>query len=200
MGQGMLFALGGRTAILGHREADAKLHVYLGHRTDEGWVDTIDFSDTSSAKQQVLQILDGWDDALRGMIEHADTPLIPRRINALPVGHAWPRVRGVTLLGDAAHLMSPFAGEGANLAMYDGSELALAIVGHPGDPEAALQAYEDALFPRSAASAAESAGSLDVIFDEEKPLGLLDMFAAFDEPEAIRAATATQPYASSGAA
>ncbi|MFD9893629.1 FAD-dependent oxidoreductase [Amycolatopsis sp. NPDC059027] len=180
MGDGALFALGGDVGVLGHKATDGSLHVYFGYRCDESWIDTIDFTDTPAAKAAVLNLLDGWDDALRGLVANADTALIPRRINALPVGHSWGRVPGVTLLGDAAHLMSPFAGEGANLAMLDGAELALAIVAHRDDVEAALTAYEAELFPRSAASARESAEGLEMIFAPDAPKGLVERFAAFD--------------------
>ncbi|MEU8197130.1 NAD(P)/FAD-dependent oxidoreductase [Microbispora amethystogenes] len=179
MGPGMLFALDGGTGILGHRESDGSLHCYLGHRADERWLDGIDFTDAASARAEVLKLLDGWAAPLRGMIAGADGPLVPRRIHALPVGHRWDPVPGVTLLGDAAHLMSPFAGAGANLALYDASRLADAITDHPGDADAALSAYETELFGRSEEAAAESARSLEIIFAPDAPHGLVEMFARF---------------------
>ncbi|OWA13322.1 FAD-dependent oxidoreductase [Streptomyces sp. CS113] len=166
VGGGFFICLGDRRGFLAHRETDGSLHAYTALKVDEGWLDTIDFTDQAAAKAAVLAHFDGWDEGLRGLVAHAET-ITPRRIHALPVGHRWERTPGVTLLGDAAHLMSPFAGEGANLAMYDGAELALALAAHPGDTEAALTAYERALFPRGEASAVESAGSLDAMFGED---------------------------------
>lgn len=74
MGAGMLFALGGNTGIMGHREPDGSLHLYLGHRSDENWIDTIDVADTRTARAKILKLRDGWSESLRGLIANADTP------------------------------------------------------------------------------------------------------------------------------
>ncbi|MFF7753977.1 FAD-dependent oxidoreductase [Streptomyces sp. NPDC007971] len=176
VGGGMLFALGAGRGFLGHRESDGSLHVYVAVEAPQDWLDGIDFADTEAAKAAVLKEFDGWDESLTALVTDADGALVPRRIHALPVGHRWERVPGVTLLGDAAHLMSPFAGEGANLALLDGAELGLALAAHPGDTEAALAAYEEKLFPRSEMSAAESAHNCAMLFRADAPQGLLDMF------------------------
>jgi 2-polyprenyl-6-methoxyphenol hydroxylase-like FAD-dependent oxidoreductase len=177
VGGGMLFALGAGRGFLAHRETDGSLHVYAAVEAPEGWLDGIDFGDDEAARAQVLEHFADWDKSLRALIADADGPLVPRRIHALPAGHRWPRVPGVTLLGDAAHLMSPFAGEGANLALLDGAELGLALAAHPGDTEAALAAYEKEMFQRSELSARESAASGAMLFRADAPQGLLDMFA-----------------------
>ena len=178
VGGGMLFALGAGRGFLAHRETDGSLHVYTAVKAPEEWLDGIDFTDTEAAKARVLEHFEDWDKGLRALVGDADGALVPRRIHALPVGHRWARVPGVTLLGDAAHLMSPFAGEGANLALLDGAELALALVAHPGDTEAALASYEERLFPRGERSAAESAQQGELLFRADAPRVLADLFGA----------------------
>lgn len=181
VGGGMLFALGPGRGFLAHRETDGSLHVYAAVVAPEDWLDGIDFTDTEAAKTAVLKEFDGWDGSLRALVADADGALVPRRIHALPAGHRWERVPGVTLLGDAAHLMSPFAGEGANLALIDGAELGLALAAHPGDTEAALAAYESRMFPRAEAAATDSAHSQSLLFRRDAPQGLVNMFTGQED-------------------
>ncbi len=177
VGNGSFFALAPGRALLAHREPSDVLHTYVALTKPENWLSSIDFSKPKVALAQVAGNFGGWSEDLRGLITGADADPIPRKIMTLPAGHRWNRVKGVTLLGDAAHLMSPFAGEGANLAMYDGAMLGEAIVAHPGNVEGALLAYEQALFPRSAASAAESEQGQARLFGENAPQSLLDFFS-----------------------
>jgi 2-polyprenyl-6-methoxyphenol hydroxylase-like FAD-dependent oxidoreductase len=178
VGGGFFFALGEDKGFLAHREPDGSVHVYGALRTPADWSATVD-PDTLGA--EFLSHFTDWDDSLRALVADTDEPLVARPVHTLPIGHRWDRVPGVTLLGDAAHLMSPFAGEGANLAMADGAELAAALLAHPGDVEKALTVYEEAMFPRGEASAVLSAEGLVLCFGADAPRGLVDQFAAFQE-------------------
>ncbi|MFC9434082.1 FAD-dependent oxidoreductase [Nocardia sp. NPDC057030] len=182
-GGGMMFALADGKGMLAHRETDGSVHTYVAFAAPADWLDSIDFTATPSAKTDVLQHFQDWDDRLRALVSDAEGPLVPRRIHALPIGHSWDRVPGVTLLGDAAHLMSPFAGEGANLAMLDGAELATALATH-SDLEQALHTYEAALFPRSAELAAESAANQALLFGADALDELLVQMSSYGEPVA----------------
>jgi 2-polyprenyl-6-methoxyphenol hydroxylase-like FAD-dependent oxidoreductase len=172
VGGGSMFALTPGQGIVAHREAGDILHTYVELNRPAEWVAGIDFTDAAAAAAVAAEF-DGWAPELTALITEGETAPLPRMIYTLPDGHHWDRVPGVTLLGDAAHLMPP-AGEGANLAMLDGAELAQAIAAHPGDTEAALTAYEAALFPRSEAEYADARDILDLCLGDRAPYGLID--------------------------
>jgi 2-polyprenyl-6-methoxyphenol hydroxylase-like FAD-dependent oxidoreductase len=176
VGSGSLFALAPGKGIQAHREPNGTLHTYVALNKPEGWIAGIDFSDKAIALACVAKEFDGWAPALTALLTDGETDPVPRPIYALPVEHRWSRVPGVTLLGDAAHLMAP-SGEGANLAMYDGAELGKAIAAKPNDTEAALIAYEKDLFPRSASEAKEANRIIKLCFGDDAPQSLLDFFA-----------------------
>ena len=176
VGNGALFALAPDRGILAHKENNGSLHLYAAMRVPESWLPNIDFANAPQGRRALLAQFEGWAPELRALIEKAEGPLIPRHLCALPVGHQWPQKLGVTLLGDAAHLMSPFAGEGANLAMFDGSELGKALVRHGADLNAAVREYEQAMFPRSAISARESHDNMQLMFGPRTPHALVAMF------------------------
>jgi 2-polyprenyl-6-methoxyphenol hydroxylase-like FAD-dependent oxidoreductase len=124
-------------------------------------------------KALLLQLFCGWNQHLQALIVCADTQYIWRPMYALPVGLRWRNNPGVPLLGDAAHLMSPFAGEGANLAMLDAAELGAAIA-RGGDIGAEIAAYEAGMFSRSRGAAAESASNLFECFKVGSPQSKID--------------------------
>lgn len=187
IGTGSLFALSDNKNIGGHAGRDPHLGAML--RVTEDWFDThaVDWSDPAATRTALLAEFADWTPMLTDLIRHCDDEIVARRIYALPTGHSWPRIPGVTLLGDAAHLMSPFAGEGANAAMLDSYELALALIKHGGDVEAALTEYETAMFPRSALAARRSARGIDLCFADDAPRAMVEFFGKVGVPAASTA-------------
>ena len=127
VGRGTMFAMQDSRMLGAQLNGDGRIRTYAWLRVPESWAVP---SDPAEVKRVLKGEFEGWAGWMMQLIECCDErAMYPRALYSLPVGHRWKHVPGVTLLGDAAHLMSPFAGAGANLALLDGLELGLALAG-----------------------------------------------------------------------
>lgn len=79
--------------------------------------------------------------------------------------------------------MSPFSGEGANLALADGADLALAIADGGKDWRDAIRRHEEILFTRGAEAAVGAAQGIAFSFAED---AIAKVTAFFGELEASK--------------
>lgn len=156
---GKIMAFGNGKNILGGQKANGGLGFYLSLKIDENWAGAggPDFSDRTQLLAWFKKEYSQWSSIWYELIEHATMPVIPRLIFCMPLNQSWETLPNVTLLGDAAHVMPPFAGEGANTAMFDALELSeyLTADKHSTLLEA-LSCYEVSMRKRAALAAKQS--------------------------------------------
>ncbi len=142
VGPGNLWCIGVNQILAAQRLSDGSIRVGISLRAEDRDIDTY------RSKRALLDMFEGWDSNLTALIEAGDSAPTPRRIEAMPIGTRWANQPGITLIGDAAHLMPP-VGEGANQAMLDAAELAGELAANPADPDSAIRTYEEAMFTRT---------------------------------------------------
>jgi 2-polyprenyl-6-methoxyphenol hydroxylase-like FAD-dependent oxidoreductase len=179
VGAGSLFALAPGKGFVVQREGDGTLHAYAQLVKPLDWLSETDLADAAAVTARVVSEFDGWAPQLTALLTDSDAAPVLRYLYTLPIGHHWDRTPGVTLLGDAAHLVPP-NGEGANLAMLDGAELGQAIAAHPDDAENALAAYEDAMFARAAEAAVEDV--YGIMLGDDAPHSWIAMMGDDEQP------------------
>ena len=182
VGSGAMMAMQDSRILGAQLNGDGRIRTYAWFRAPADW--TVP-ADAAAARAVLRERYAGWAEWMLELVDHCDERAIyPRSLWTLPVGHKWAHVPGVTLLGDAAHLMSPFAGAGANLALLDGLELGLALAdlkekGTLGDGSAvsaAVAAFEENMCAMAGRISEKANGNLAVCVGPDTPQAMIKRF------------------------
>lgn len=152
--RGSVFVFGDGKNISAQQIGDRSIKVVEYGVRDVVWAQEHDAAKMgpSSIKSLLLEEYKDWAPELRDMLESVDQEgAVTRSLFMLPVGFQWQNKPGVTVIGDAAHVMVPFAGEGANLSMADGMHLARWIANSTDNTSLheSVAKFEQELFARA---------------------------------------------------
>jgi len=169
---GKIFAMGDEKTLILSAKGDGSVSFYAGFKTEENWSreSGIDFSDNAQVLVWFRKEFSGWENIWIELFEKANTAFIPRPQYCMPLDQTWEALPNLTMLGDAAHLMPPYAGEGVNMAMLDALELSRCLTSDDfSDVQSAISAYEIQIRARAS----------------ETAIMTLESTAALHSPEAI---------------
>ncbi|MDQ1162407.1 2-polyprenyl-6-methoxyphenol hydroxylase-like FAD-dependent oxidoreductase [Chryseobacterium sp. SORGH_AS 447] len=156
---GKLMAFNDEKAILMGQKANGEIGFYASFKTGEHWIteSQIDFSDNRQVLEWFKNEYKGWSDTWYSLFENTSLPFIPRPIYCMPLDQDWEALSNATIIGDAAHVMPPFAGEGVNMAMLDALELSENLTSdrYLSMPDA-ISTYENIMRKRASDAAKES--------------------------------------------
>lgn len=204
VGTGSFSALGNRHAVMSQRgpHDSARVGIFLT-TDDENFAATAGLVSKTAveAKEYILDdaaLLGTWGPAMKDLVavacdeETVDNPgtLVDiRPLYILPIGNSWGHSSTATVIGDAAHLMGPWAGEGVNLAMWDSLLLAESIIkAHESarqdgisfqqvlDP--LMEDFEVEMVARAKEKAEESLSNGQMLFGEDGATAFTEFFLA----------------------
>jgi 2-polyprenyl-6-methoxyphenol hydroxylase-like FAD-dependent oxidoreductase len=173
VGSGKMFAVGDNRVLIAQRNGHGHLRGYAGLRLAENTAREWTMETPDRVRAHLLRAFAGWASRLTYLIECGEFIAV-RPLYALPIGYTWQSRPGITLLGDAAHLMSPFSGEGVNLALADAVDLADALTS--GDGWQAVVACETAIMERARPAAEGAAQGLNGTISSEGVAAVLEHY------------------------
>ena len=182
VGAGSMFSFGEGRAVQAQRIGDGMIRTGASLRQPESFIKDcgINWTNQEVARKEYVEryFSDCGADLKRLLLESTDH-LAARPLYMLPVGFKWEGKKGITLLGDAAHLMTPFAGVGVNAAMADSLELANVIIRSVKSGDKALDVvvreYEEEMFVRGEAFAKKTMRGLHGHFSADGCEHLVEM-------------------------
>lgn len=153
---GKIFAFGNGQSIIVSSKGDGSMNFYTGFKAEENWSKEsgIEFSDRVQVLAWFKQEFAAWDALWLELFENASYSFFPRPQYCMPLNTPWKTLCNLTMIGDAAHLMPPYAGEGVNMAMLDALELSEYLTGKDyTNLTDAIAAFEQKMQMRAAEAA-----------------------------------------------
>jgi 2-polyprenyl-6-methoxyphenol hydroxylase-like FAD-dependent oxidoreductase len=176
---GKVMAFGNKKDILLGQKENGEIGFYISFKTNENWGATsgLDFTNKAQLLDWFKREYGDWGSIWYELIEKSATPLIPRPIFCIPFDQNWNTLPNVTLIGDAAHVMPPFAGEGVNMAMLDALELSEFLTTNKYNSiQEALAFYENTMQKRAVIIAKESLENGELMHSENALDSMLGFF------------------------
>lgn len=150
---GKLFAFGDSKSLIVSSKGDGSITFYTGCNAEETWISGcgIDFSDKAQVHAWFREEFTDWSNTWDELFESEQVHFVTRPQYCMPLDQTWEAHPNLTMLGDAAHLMPPYAGEGVNMAMLDALELSECLLSDEhADTRSAIAAYETRMRARAA--------------------------------------------------
>jgi 2-polyprenyl-6-methoxyphenol hydroxylase-like FAD-dependent oxidoreductase len=150
---GKIFAFGNSKTLVVSSKGDGSFGFATGCKTDEFWVRDcgIDFKDHKQVLKWFKEAYADWGNIWFELFADEKSIFIPRPQYCMPLDQYWEAKENITLIGDAAHWMPPYSGEGVNMAMLDALELSEYLINTlDTDIKTSIAQYEKQMFARFA--------------------------------------------------
>ncbi|RZK57398.1 MAG: FAD-dependent monooxygenase, partial [Pedobacter sp.] len=177
---GKIMAFGNEKNILLGQKGNGDLGFYASFRADENWANTngLDYNNKAQMLEWFKSTYPEWSNIWHELFENATLPFIPRPIYCMPLDQTWQALPNLTMIGDAAHVMPPFAGEGANMAMLDALELSECLTSPEHQTlQEAISFYEINMRKKAAQAAQESLINGERMHAADALHNMLEMFS-----------------------
>lgn len=167
------FTKGGKVMAFGNEQfigygtkGDGSIMFVASSRMPENSVNQsgIDFKNKEQVFKWFKKAYESWSDAWDEFFTNDDVHFIPRPQYHFPLDQLWETQDNLTMIGDAAHCMPPFAGEGANVALQDAFELAECLTdGKFSEIKEAIAYFEKQMIARGAEATRDTLDNTEVM-------------------------------------
>src|ERR1700722_6501476 len=177
-----LIALGGERTIGMGTKPDGSVLLYAGLKTDDPAARQSLESGPDERVRWFHANFKGWSGLWEPLFREA-VSMVWRPLLVCPTDQHWTPKPNVTLIGDAAHVMPPYAGEGVNMAMLDALVLSKFLL-NEDTPGAAIAAYEAEMFSRMRSMTADTMVNTEMFYAPDACERVVALFRSFGGGEA----------------